>query len=53
MARRFARVEQVGEVSRRRGPLVIETYRLDLLEGARGDALDLSPPPEISRRAAE
>ncbi|MGB3866198.1 MAG: glycosyl transferase, partial [Xanthobacteraceae bacterium] len=54
LAQRFAQVEQIGEVSRRRGPLVIETYRLDLLVGARGDALDLSPPPEISgKRAAE
>jgi 4-amino-4-deoxy-L-arabinose transferase-like glycosyltransferase len=46
----FARVELVGQVQRRRGPLVIETYRLDLLEGAKGEALDRSPPPELSPR---
>jgi 4-amino-4-deoxy-L-arabinose transferase-like glycosyltransferase len=43
----FARVEQVAELKRRRGPLTIETYDLDLLEGAKGDALDRSPPPEL------
>ena len=29
------------------GPLVIETYSLDLLDGAQGDVLDRSPPPEL------
>jgi hypothetical protein len=48
LAERFAHVEPVGEVVRKRGPLVIETYRLTLLEGAKGDALDNSPPPEIN-----
>jgi 4-amino-4-deoxy-L-arabinose transferase-like glycosyltransferase len=48
LAERFAHVESVGEVVRKRGPLVIETYRLTLLEGAKGDALDNSPPPEIN-----
>jgi hypothetical protein len=43
----FARVEQVAELPRKRGPLTIETYALELLEGARGDALDRSPPPEL------
>ena len=43
----FARVERIGEVQRKRGPLVIETYALDLLEGAKGDVLDRSPPPEL------
>ena len=32
---------------RMRGPLVIETYGLDLLEGAKGEVLDRSPPPEL------
>jgi hypothetical protein len=40
-------VLQVGEVTRKRGPLVIETYVLDLLEGPKGDVLDRSPPPEL------
>jgi hypothetical protein len=30
-----------------RGPLTIETYGLDLVEGAKGEVLDRSPPPEL------
>ena len=44
---RFSRVERVGEVQRKRGPLVIETYALDVLEGPTGEVLDRSPPPEL------
>ena len=44
----FARVEKVGEVTRKRGPLVVETYALDLLEGPKGEVLDGSPPPELA-----
>ena len=44
----FARVEKVGEVKRKRGPLVVETYALDVLEGPKGDVLDRSPPPELA-----
>ena len=44
----FARVERVAEVTRKRGPLVIETYALDLLEGPKGEVLDRSPPPELA-----
>ena len=43
----FARVEQVAEFKRLRGPLTIETYALDLLEGPKGEVLDHSPPPEL------
>jgi hypothetical protein len=43
----FSRVERVAELPRKRGPLTIETYALDLLEGARGSVLDRSPPPEV------
>jgi hypothetical protein len=43
----FANVEQVAELTRKRGPLTIETYALDLLEGARHDVLDRSPPAEL------
>jgi len=43
----FARVERVAELKRMRGPLVIETYALDLLEGPKGEVLDRSPPPEL------
>ena len=44
---RFFRVERVGEVQRKRGPLVIETYALDLLDGPKVEVLDRSPPPEL------
>jgi 4-amino-4-deoxy-L-arabinose transferase-like glycosyltransferase len=44
---RFAHVERVAELRRMRGPLVIETYGIDLLEGARGEVLDRSPPPVL------
>jgi 4-amino-4-deoxy-L-arabinose transferase-like glycosyltransferase len=43
----FARVEKVAEVKRKRGPLTIETYALDVLEGPKGDVFDRSSPPEL------
>ena len=43
----FARIENAGEVKRKRGPLVVETYWLLLLQEPRGDVLDHSPPPEL------
>jgi 4-amino-4-deoxy-L-arabinose transferase-like glycosyltransferase len=43
----FAHVDEVAELPRKRGPLTIETYALNLLEGAKGDVLDRSPPPEL------
>jgi hypothetical protein len=46
----FSRVEKVAELKRMRGPLTIETYAIDLLEDARGDVLDRSPPPELGGR---
>jgi hypothetical protein len=42
----FAKVTQVAQLQRKRGPLVVETYGVDLLEEAKGDVLDRSPPPE-------
>ncbi|MBI5262465.1 MAG: glycosyltransferase family 39 protein [Bradyrhizobium sp.] len=44
----FSGVTRVAELPRRRGPLVIEIYGVDLLEGARGEVLDHSPPPELA-----
>jgi len=44
---RFSRIERVGEVQRKRGPLVIETYALDVLEGPTGEVLNRSSPPEL------
>ncbi|KJC36975.1 glycosyl transferase [Bradyrhizobium sp. LTSP885] len=43
----FARIETVSEAKRMRGPLIIETYALDVLEGPKGEVLDRSPPPEL------
>ncbi|KJC62377.1 glycosyl transferase [Bradyrhizobium sp. LTSPM299] len=43
----FARIETVAEAKRMRGPLTIETYALDVLEGPKGEVLDRSPPPEL------
>jgi hypothetical protein len=45
--RTFSHIERVGEVPRKRGPLTIETYALDLVDGAKRDVLDRSPPPEL------
>jgi len=38
----FSSVERVAEFKRMRGPLTIETYALDLLEGAKGEVIDRS-----------
>jgi 4-amino-4-deoxy-L-arabinose transferase-like glycosyltransferase len=43
----FSKVERVAEFKRMRGPLVIETYAIDLLEGAKRPVLDNSPPTEL------
>jgi len=42
----FTQVTRVAQLQRKRGPLVIETYGIELVEGAKGDVLDRSPPPE-------
>jgi Dolichyl-phosphate-mannose-protein mannosyltransferase len=44
----FSKIKRVGEFNRVRGPLVIETYALDLLEDAKQPVLDNSPPTELS-----
>lgn len=44
---RFAQIERVAELPRKRGPLTIETYALDLLREPKADVLDRSPPPEL------
>jgi hypothetical protein len=43
----FSHIERVAEVPRKRGSLTVETYGLDLVDGARRDVLDRSPPPEL------
>jgi 4-amino-4-deoxy-L-arabinose transferase-like glycosyltransferase len=47
----FAQIEKVAELTRKRGPLPIEIVELDVLQGARGDVLDRSPPPELDDAA--
>jgi Dolichyl-phosphate-mannose-protein mannosyltransferase len=47
VAETFATIERVGEFKRMRGPLVIETYALDLLDSPKRSVLDNSPPPEL------
>jgi len=43
----FARVEKVADVPRKRGPLVIETYAVDVMERPTGDVFNRAPPPEL------
>jgi hypothetical protein len=50
LSENFARVENIATLPRKRGRLVIETYQLDLLDGAKGDVFDRSPPPELEKR---
>jgi 4-amino-4-deoxy-L-arabinose transferase-like glycosyltransferase len=49
LKRDFARVAKVAELKRKRGPLLIETIELDVLEGPRGDVFDRAPPPELAK----
>jgi hypothetical protein len=43
----FGRDERVATFERKRGPLVIETYKVDLLQEPKRNVLDRSPPPEL------
>ena len=43
----FTEVERVAELTRKRGPLTVETYGIDLVQRAKGSVLDRSPPPEL------
>jgi hypothetical protein len=43
----FARVDKVADVARKRGPLLIETYALDVMERPTGEVFNRSPPPEL------
>jgi 4-amino-4-deoxy-L-arabinose transferase-like glycosyltransferase len=45
----FGRIEEVAEFTRKRGPLVIETYTVSLLSEPKGDVFDRTPPPELLR----
>jgi hypothetical protein len=43
----FVRVDRVADVTRKRGPLVVETYQLDVLEQPTDQVFDRSAPPEL------
>jgi hypothetical protein len=43
----FTKIERVAEFKRMRGPLVIETYAVDLLGGAKRPVLDNTAPTEL------
>ena len=45
----FARVQKVAEIRRMRGPLLIETLELDVLEGPKGEVFDRAPPLELGK----
>lgn len=47
MRETFARIETVGEATRMRGPLTVETYALEALEDPKGEVFDRSLPPEL------
>jgi 4-amino-4-deoxy-L-arabinose transferase-like glycosyltransferase len=44
---RYARVENLAELTRKRSGVAIETYAVDLLDGATGEVLDHALPPEL------
>jgi hypothetical protein len=44
----YARIEKLAELTRKRSGMAFETYAVDLLDGAKGDVLDRSPPPELA-----
>jgi hypothetical protein len=45
----YGGIEEIAELPRKRGPLIIETYSITLLSRPKGDVLDRTPPPELVR----
>ncbi len=45
----FANVQSVGRIERKRGPLLIETLEILLLDGATDKVFDTTPAPELAR----
>ncbi len=45
----FTSVESVARLQRKRGPLLVETLDIILLDGAKGDVFDRKPAPELAR----
>ena len=46
---RFGSIAQAAQLTRKRGPLVIETYALYVLTEPNAEVLDDTPPPELVR----
>jgi 4-amino-4-deoxy-L-arabinose transferase-like glycosyltransferase len=44
----YTRIEKLAELTRKRSGAAFETYEVDLLDGAKGEVLDRSPPPELA-----
>ncbi len=44
---KYQHTERLQDLTRTRNGVAMETFELDLLEGAQGDTLDRSPPPEL------
>jgi hypothetical protein len=44
----FAGITKVADLTRKRGPLVIENVELNVLERPKGEVLDRSPPAELA-----
>ncbi len=45
----FTSVQSVERVERKRGPLLVETLDILLLDGAKGNVFDTAPAPELAR----
>lgn len=43
----YARTEEIAQLMRKRSGVAFESYEIDLLEGAKSDALDRALPPEL------
>ncbi len=47
LRKKYLHTERLQDLTRTRNGVAMETFELDLLEGAQGDTLDRSPPPEL------
>lgn len=47
-AKHYVHAEKLAELPRKRSGVVVEIYQVDLLDGAKGDPIDHSPPPELA-----
>jgi len=47
LAGKYEHVEKLANIERKRSGVAVETYQLSVLDTAKGDPLDRSPPPEL------